>query len=406
MDIYLARQPIFDRNVNLFGYEILYRMRQEDCFCGHNGDKASLSVIKNTLLVIGMEKIAEGKKAFVNFTRNLLLDNTAYLLPRDLAVIEILEDIKIDHEVLQKCKELKKRGYTLALDDFVLNDIDDNPLFDIIDIVKVDYRDTTLEERKKIVEFFERRSIKLLAEKTETMEEFEEAKGLGFSYFQGYFFSRPSIISRKDIPVAKVSYLRILQELSKEDLSLEKLREILERDPTLTYKLLKYINSSFFSLRYEITSIRHALALLGENEIRKWAYLIILGGLSEGVPTELIKISLIRARFCEILADKIGVPEKRTELFFMGLISTTDALVGRPMEEILDELPITSKIKEALLGKPNTYGMAYLLTLCYERGDWEGVNEWSDKLGLNREELPGIYTSAIENVSEIIGFIT
>ncbi len=406
MNIYIARQPIFDKNINLFGYEILYRMREEDNFCANDGDNASLSVIRNTVLVIGAERIAEGKKAFINFTRKLLLDDTAFLLPRELTVIEILEDVQIDSEVLDRCKEIKEQGYILALDDFVFNGMHDNPLFDLVDIIKVDYRDTTLEERKRIVEFFKDTKIKLLAEKTETIEEFEEAKELGFTYFQGYFFSKPTIISRKDVPVSKTNYLCILQELAREDLSLDRLKEILEKDPPLTYKLLKYINSSFFSLRYEVTSIRHALALLGENEIRKWAYLVILSRLSEGLPEELIKISLIRARFCETLATRIGLAEKKTELFFMGLISTTDALIGRPMREILDELPITSRIKRALLGDTNRYGMAYSLVLCYERGDWEGVNKWSSKLGINKEELPGIYTEAIACTREAVDLLT
>ncbi len=406
MNIYIARQPIFDREINLFGYEILYRLRGEDNFYRQDGDEASLSVIKDTLLVIGAEKIAEGKRAFINFTRNLLLDDTPYLLPKEIAVIEILEDVEIDQELLSRCKEIKNRGYTLALDDFVYSAIDNNPLLSLVDIIKVDYRDTTPEERQKIVDRFKDTDIKLLAEKTETIEEFREAKKLGFSYFQGFFFSKPMIISRKDIPVSKINYLRILQELSKENLKLENLQQILESDPSLTYKLLKYINSSFFSLRYEVTSIRHALALLGESEIRKWAYLVVLGKLSQGLPDELIKISLIRARFCETVATKIGYADKKTEFFLMGMISTTDALIGRPMEEILQELPIATNIKNALLGDKSVYGMVYSLVLCYERGDWNGANRWSRKLSLKREMLPHIYTTAIKNVSEIVHTIS
>ncbi len=402
MDIYVARQPIFDENVNLFGYEILYRMKEEDNFCGESGDEASLSVIKNTILVIGTDKIAEGKKAFINFTRNLLLDDSAYLLPKELAVIEILEDVTGDDEVISRCKEIKRRGYTLALDDVVYDGFDHNPLLELVDIIKVDYRGTTPGERKKIVDRFKQTGIKLLAEKTETVEEFEEAKKLGFSYFQGYFFSKPTIISRKDIPVSKINYLRILQELSNKDVSIEKLEEILEKDPSLTFKLLKYINSSFFSLRYEVTSIKHALALLGESEIRKWAFLVVLGKLSKGLPDELVKISLVRARFCETIATKIGLADKKTEFFLMGMISTTDALIGRPLEEIVEELPVANNIKNALLGQKGIYGMVYSLILCYEKGNWEEVNRLSNKLRLSNRELPHIYTEAIRNVAEIV----
>lgn len=405
MDIYVARQPIFDRRLRVYGYEILYRMKEDDQYCMRTGDAASLAVIKNTVLVIGAEKIAGGKKAFINFTRNLILDNTAYLLPKDLTVIEILEDVRIDDQVLSRCKEIKKKGYTLALDDFVLNGNRHNPLLNLVDIIKVDYRATTNAEREEIVRHFKDTSIRLLAEKTETIEEFKEAKKLGFSYFQGYFFSKPIVIARKDIPVSRINYLRILQELANEHIRIRKLREILETDPSLTYKLLKYINSSFFSLRYEVTSIEHALALLGENEIRKWAFLVILGKLSKGFPDELIKISLIRARLCEAIATKIGLSKRKTEFFLMGMISTIDAFIGRPLEEIVQELPVAKGLKDALLGKDNVYGMVYSLVLCYERGDWDRVNQWIRKLALNEEDIPKLYTEAIRNVNEIADFI-
>jgi len=197
-----------------------------------------------------------------------------------------------------------------------------------------------------------------------------------------------------------------MQELSNENISIEKLEEILQIDPSLTFKLLKYINSSFFSLRYEVTSIKHALALLGENEIRKWAFLVVLGKLSKGLPDELIKISLVRARFCETIATRIGLEAKKTEFFLLGMISTTDVLIGRPMEEMLEELPVANNIKNALLGQSSTYGMVYSLILCYEKGNWNEVNKLSKKLSVSNKELAHIYTEAIRNVAEIVRSIS
>jgi c-di-GMP-related signal transduction protein len=281
MNIFVARQPILNRDQSIYGYELLFRNGLENCFSAVNLDEATLAVIRNALLVFGSQKLTGGKKAFINFTRNLLLSEVPSYLPNDSAVIEILETVEVDQEVLAACRELKNKGYHLALDDYVWQDHDQNPLTEMVHVVKADFQNTQPMERQVMVDFFSRMDVELLAEKIETRQEFQEAREMGFAYFQGYFFSKPEIISGKDIPGYKLSYLEILKEICRETLDFLHFQKILDRDPPLCLKMLTYLNSAFFGLRHEVTSIGHALNLLGEKEIRKWAALVTLANLGK-----------------------------------------------------------------------------------------------------------------------------
>ena len=218
MDIFVARQPIFDKQQRIYGYELLYRSGTENFFNAVNLDDATLAVIRNALLVLGSENLTGGKKVFVNFTKSLLLSETPSFLPKDISVIEILENVEVDEELLAACRELKNQGYQLALDDFIWDGNGQNPLTEIVHFIKVDFRTTLPDDRKAMVDFFSNKGIELLAEKTETRQEFQEALEMGFSYFQGYFSSKPEIIAGKDIPGYKLHYLRILKEVCREQL--------------------------------------------------------------------------------------------------------------------------------------------------------------------------------------------
>ena len=240
MDIFVARQPIFDRQQKIYGYELLYRSGTDNFFNAVNLDEATLAVIRNALLVLGSESLTGGKKVFVNFTKSLLLSETPSFLPKEISVIEILENVEVDEELLAACRELKKHGYQLALDDFIWDVNEQNPLTEIVHFIKVDFRTTLPQDRKAVVDFFSRKGIELLAEKTETRQEFQEALEMGFAYFQGYFFSKPEIISGKDIPGYKLHYLRILKEICREKIDFQSLQEIIERDPPLCLKILTY----------------------------------------------------------------------------------------------------------------------------------------------------------------------
>ena len=403
-NVFVARQPIFDRRQKVYGYELLYRARQEENFSATNGDQATLSVIRNVLLVHGPEKLTGGKKVFINFTKNLLLNKTPFYLPKEIAVVEILEGMEVDQELLEACRHLKENHYILALDDFLWPDQEDNRLADLVDLIKVDFRQTKEEERKTIVDHFRPRGPKLIAEKTETREEFQEALDSGFAMFQGFFFSKPVIISSRDIPGFKLVYLRILKELARPELDFRVLDKVIARDPSLSYKILKYINSAFFGLRYEITSIIDALRLLGEKEIRRWASLAVLTHLGVDQPQELLRFSLLRARFCEALAAKVGLASQKSELFLMGMFSLMDVFIGRPLEEVLDDIPLTEKVKGALLGHDNDYRQLFDLVVNYETASWEKVAALAAQLKVELQELPVLYAEAIDWVDRPLWF--
>ena len=397
MEVFVARQPIFDVKQEVYGYELLYRSGEQNCYTGVDGDEASLSVIRNFLLVIGTERISGGSKAFVNFTKNLLLRGVATLLPVSIGVVEILEDIEPTPELLEALKLLRSRGHTLALDDFILRGNENNPFLDLVDIVKVDFRLAGLQEREDIAKkFLEKGTVRLLAEKTETREDVEQAIKLGYSLFQGYFFCKPVIISRKDIPGYKINYLRILKELGAEDLDYKSLEEIISHDPALAFKLLKYINSVHFGQKRQVTSIKRALGILGEKEIKKWASIAVVMEFGRDQPLELLRLSLLRARLCETLADTLDSGEDRSSFFLMGLFSHMDVLLGRPMEEILEEIPIRTAPKAALLGKPNQHKEIFDLVVSYEKAHWESIQESTCRLKIDVSDVSRNYVEALK----------
>jgi c-di-GMP-related signal transduction protein len=401
MDIFIARQPILNKKQKVYGYELLYRASKKNFFCCIDFDEATLAVIRNFMIVLGSRNLTGGKKAFINFTKNILLSEIPGYLAKENSVIEILEDIQADEHILAACRELKKNGYQLALDDFVWQGNEHNPLAEVVQFIKVDFKKTVPEDRRAIVEFFRSKDVHLLAEKIETRKEFQEALEMGFAYFQGFFFSRPEIIAGKDIPGYKLNYLAILQEICRENLDFVNLQKIIERDPPLCLKMLTYLNSAFFGRRTEITSIGHALNLLGEKEIRKWASLAVLAHLGKDQPTELMRLSMVRARFCETLAPRVGLAHRQSELFLMGLFSLMDVFIGRPLAEVLENLTLAREIKKALQGRPNTHGLVLDLVAHYEKGAWEEVFPLMNRLGLHEPEVQEGYANGIEFVATL-----
>jgi c-di-GMP-related signal transduction protein len=403
MDVFIARQPIFDAKQRVYGYELLYRSDMENVYSEADGEKASLFVIGNTLLVIGSQQISQGKRVFINFTRKLLLDGAATYLPKKIGVIEILEDVEPDDEMIEAIKVIRSQGYILALDDFVLRGNEYSPFLKLVDIIKVDLRQTDERERKAIAQRFPSAGrVKLLAEKTETREEFANVLKMGYSYFQGCFFCEPVILARRNISGQKMHYLHILKELGADNPNFNAINKIIEHNPSFAYKLLKYVNSAFFGLRTEVSSIMHALKLLGEEEIRKWVSLAILMELGNDQPQELLRLCLLRARFGENLASKAGYKEQKSEFFFMGLFSCMDVLLGRPMEEILEDLPIRTSIKEALLGKTNLFKTVLDLVISYEKANWMDFLPLASRLGIEQSEVPQVYSNAIHWADRIL----
>ncbi|MBW2053690.1 MAG: HDOD domain-containing protein [Deltaproteobacteria bacterium] len=305
-----------------------------------------------------------------------------------------------DEEVEAACKKLKEAGYMLALDDFADHE-DYASLLSMADVIKVDFLTTGVEERKSLVERYGSRDIKMLAEKVETRDEFKQALELGYSYFQGYFFSKPVIISDKDIPTFKLNYLRLLQEVSRPDFSFDRVEDIIKSEVSLSNKLLKYLNSAFFGFRTEIRSIRQALTLLGEVEARKWISLTALAGMSEDKPGELIRMAIIRAKFCELLACEVGFNNRKSDLFLLGVFSMVDAIMDRSAGEIVEEISLAEDVKDALLGEENRLRKIFNLVVAYEKGEWETVADLSAGFKIDEDVSPGLYLNSIAWAEQI-----
>lgn len=405
MDVFVARQPIFDVNNNVVAYELLFRESEENIYNCGDKDRATYEVISNSFSIIGIEKITKGKKAFINFTSDNIKSGLTYILSSNDIVIEILETVDPDEEILKACIELKKQGYTLALDDFVFNSKYEK-LLELVDIIKVDFMITKGEERRGIIERIERLSsnkIKFLAEKVETREEYEQAMEYGYCYFQGYFFSKPVIISGQSIPSSKITYLNIIKELNSQKLDIDKLEEIIKKEVSISYKFLKLINSSAYYFRRQISSMRQALILLGESEVTKWLYLIIMGEVGFGESDELIQLSITRAKFAENLLVKMNLKDKSLDAYIMGMFANIDALLNQPIKVALDAIFIKEEIKLAILGENNFYGKLLKLMFAYEKGEWDEVNGFSSELNISDDILVESYIDAIESIKVLQG---
>jgi EAL and modified HD-GYP domain-containing signal transduction protein len=357
-------------------------------------------VIANSSFVFGIEEMTGGGTAFVNFTRNVLLHGYATLLPRQSTVIELLEHVEPDEQIIEACGRLKKLGFSLALDDFVYHPRYDS-LLELVDIVKVDFLTVDAAGCQRLADAFIPRGIKMLAEKVETQEDYRRALDMGYSYFQGYFFSKPVVVVRKDIPTNRFQYLRILQEISAIEIDFPRLARTIQEDASICYKLLKYTNSAAFGLRRQVTSILQALALIGEEEFRKLVALLSLGGLAGGKPTELILCSLVRAKACELIAPSLGISTRRSDFFLLGLFSLLDAIMDQPLIEVLAAIHLDDDLRAALLDKHGRMGTLLTLVIAYEKGAWGDLPQLAATLQIDESVLPPFYLQAVQWAREI-----
>ena len=395
----MARQPIFDRKERIFAYELLFRQGDETSYNSDDGDRATGDVISNSFLTIGMDTLTGGKRGFINFTANSLKNMIAYSLPKEYLAIEILENIEPDQDIILACKQLKEAGYLLALDDFVFEP-KFWPLIDLADIIKVDFLNTDVHERRNILQRVGSRKISFLAEKVETRDDFAQALQMGYRYFQGYYFCKPILISGKSIPLFKLNCLRLMEEINNSEADFEKINTFIKGDVSLSYNLLKFINSSVFGLKSKINSIKQALVLLGLSEVRKWASIIVLQNIGEDKPDELIVNAVVRATFGEALARRTVFKEQASNIFLMGMFSSIDAFLDRPLADVLAELPLTNEIKRALLGEDNQIRAFLDLILAYEKADWVNFSVYAQKVHIDESEIPNLYLQALTSANQ------
>lgn len=398
-DIFVARQPIYDRYMNVFAYELLYRDGLENKYSGKNGDVATSNVIADMFFSFGIDKLLDNKKAFINFTPKLLENGIPLEISNEILVIEILENIKPSDEIIEAIKDMKSKGYKIALDDFIIENIYDD-LIVFADIIKIDYVGTTRIERKKIIDKYSKNSIKFLAEKIETYAEFKEAINMGFDYFQGYFFSKPIILQTKDINEITSNYINIIEELEKEDPSYEVITDVLKRDLSLTFKLLKLVNSPAFYRREKITSIHGALVYLGFKEIKKWLSILMIREIGGGY-NEMVKTSLVRARVAESISENINCKSRKSELFILGLFSLIDKITGNKLEDIMGSLPIEEDLKQGILGRNNTFGRVLKTINSYERGEWDKYEVFVKSINIETWIVPDYYYKAVQWVNDL-----
>ncbi len=370
MNFYLARQPIFDRRQKVIAYELLYRAGEENLNLEKDGTRATTAVISRALLDLGLQKVARGSRLFIRFSWKLIIDETALLLPKEQVAIEITMDTEPDRQMIDACRHLHKEGYTLVLDGYDQH-LKGGELLAFADIVKIDFQATGAAERGQVAAYLKENGKKLLAKKVETVSDFETAMECGFDYCQGYFFCEPVVIKGRELSTTKMQNLRLMQEVYKPEMDMDQMEKIVSQDPSLSYKLLRFINSPAFAMRFPISSIRQAVALLGQKELVKWVSLVALRNVGYDKPDELIVAAVFRARFCETMAQHSRLKDRSAELFLTGLFSLLDVFLGQPMEEVLTELPLTEEVKQALRGEEGDYGKLLSLVLLYEKGNFD-----------------------------------
>ncbi|MCK5336542.1 MAG: HDOD domain-containing protein, partial [Gammaproteobacteria bacterium] len=368
-DIYIARQPIYDSSLEIIGYELLYRDSERNTAEFDDGNHASSETIVNSFIHIGIDNLVGTSLAFVNLPSEFILNNALIPMFHEQSVLEILEDIEPTEEIISGLIKLKDKGYKIALDDFVYAE-KMGPVLALADFIKIDVLEYQPEELTKLIKLLRNKvKAKLVAEKVETQQLFDYCNELNFDYYQGYFFCYPQMVIEKNIPVNKVVVMTLISKIQNQDTEIEELEDILAQDVTLTYKLLRYINSAAFSLRREIDSIKDAIVLLGLDAIKNWASLILMSKIIGDKSEQLIVTALVRAKMSELLAYHVN-PEIEKQAFICGLFSVLDALMDKPMIDLLDTIILSPQIKFALLDYENDLGIILKNCILYEKAQF------------------------------------
>lgn len=393
--VMVGRQAIFDRDLQVIGYELLYRDSQMNAATFSDGDAVTARVMLNTFLEIGLDQMVGPYLAFINLTTKFLCENLCEDLPKDRVVLEVLENIPMNDDVLQAMARLSGLGYTLALDDFEYEERL-RPMVDRVKMVKLDVMALGPKRLKEDVAALRQFPVTLLAEKVESQEIFEWCKNLGFDYFQGYFFCKPKIIEGKRIPPNQIAILTLLAKLQNPETDMGEVEEIIKQDVALSYKVLRYVNSAFFSLPKKVDSIGQATCLAGLARLKTWGTLLVMAGMDEK-PLELLLMALVRAKMSEILATALHEQDV-DDYFTVGLFSVLDALLDKPMHEVLSLVELSPPVHAALVEQSGQLGKVLQCVMAYEVGDWNGVQE----LGLDLPTLQQSYFDAMAWMSDLV----
>ncbi|MEP0355832.1 EAL domain-containing protein [Paraglaciecola sp.] len=395
MNFYVARQPILTKSKELYAYELLFRDSLDNVFPNINDNEATAKLIEGLEFNLGLSNLTEGSLAFINFTHESLLKRYPLLLPKEHIVVEILETVKPGKKLLGVCIELKEKGYTIALDDY-----EHKPVwlhfFPYVDIIKIDYSLTSplqFEQIVMIVKDFPH--IKLLAEKIETYKEYQHALEIGCEYFQGYFFSKPEMVKTVAFTPSQLSVVNLMSESNKSSPDVSIITSIFEGDANLSYKLLRYAQSPIFKRSIMIENIKQAVLALGMQELQRFTSLLFSAQFSQEKPRELTVMALVRARFCELMVLKNSPQNSQSSAFLMGLLSLLDAMVDGDLQELVNKLPLSTELKDAIVYRTGTY--AELLKLCelYEKAAWQSIKQYCLELQVDYDTSADIYEESL-----------
>lgn len=396
--ILLARQPIFDIDIKVSAYELLFRSDSGTQANVLDGDSATSQVFLNAFNELDISEVVQNHPAYINFTRNLILNPPPFDKKR--FVIEVLEDIEADDELVKNLQALKDSGYTIALDDFVYDSKWD-PALRIADIVKIDVLAFDEAEIKRHVELLKPFNVVLLAEKVETHEMFRYCKDLGFTLFQGYFLSKPEQVKGRKVPASKLVVLNLLTQLQDPDAELGKIAGIIAKDPVLSVKLIKLVNSAAFSGRREITSLQHAVSMLGLRQVKSWATLLSLSNMADK-PNELTVLAMTRARMCQLLAECFTNTAGSDAYFTTGLLSNLDAFFDVGLQEIVSSMPLSPMVVAGLLQRDGPIGLILTTVIAYEQAKWDSIDLAALKnLNIGKRELESAYFEGIRWASQL-----
>ncbi len=401
MASYVARQPILDRQQRPVAYELLFRHGLDNIFPDVTAEQATTKLIAEQFLNQPIHQLVGEHLCFINFPYSLLLDDLVDRLPPEKVVVEILEDATPDRPLLDKIRRLKAQGYRLALDDFTL-DPGWEPFFPYIDIIKFDFRSTSHERMRQFIDLHHHHSLQYLAEKVETHQEFIQALEMGFHLFQGYFFSHPEVVQRKSLNSGQLTLMALLKEVNRDELDYERIEQLLNRDLGLSYKLLRYVNNMRYRASQPVTNFRQAAIFLGRQEMRRFVSLVTTTSVAEHKSSELYRMSLIRARFCELLALQRPVWSDPSEGFLCGLYSLLEAMLDQPIEQILDDIPLSSNIVNALVHHKGELAFYLAFIKDYETVNWSRLQKRADKLGLSEDKVSQLYMEATRWANQLL----
>ncbi len=379
---------MLDADGRVFGYELLYR--DADVSRQEGTDARGLT---DVVLDMGLDTLAEGKPAFLNFTRELLVTKAGTLLPPKKAVVQLRRGLAVDEEVVQACQELHRDGHRLAIDFGA--DPEAERLLPLMAFIRIDVRSMSMAAASALVRRFQAAKIRAIAEKVETAEAYASAKATGFTLFQGFYFCAPTTRHASALPGRKLAYMRLLTALRQPDVGVLQIEELVKHDVSLSYRVLKCVNSAAYGLRSEVTSIRQALIMIGVEPIRRWVSVWAVAGLNGDGPSEIITVSLLRARCCELLGEQIKSRTGESELFLLGLCSLLDAILDRPLPEAIADLPLGPEIRAALLGETNVYREVLDIVIAHEGGNWDEATERAEALGLKADAPASVYRDAL-----------